>query len=133
MRRFRLTPQQFWMLVAVHEAERPSLRELAERLRIDAPTASRIVAVLVRRGLVRVGVDREDRRRSHITSTAAGARLRRALCDLADEIGRAVTAGMEPGEEERLRGALLRVIANMDRLEGRDASSPRAGRSRRRE
>src|SRR2546427_5910837 len=46
-----LTTQQFWALVNIDEADRPSLREVAERMRMDAPTASRAVTQLLRRQL----------------------------------------------------------------------------------
>ncbi len=46
-RELGLTPPQFWVLVQVLETDMPSLSELAERLRIDQPMASRVVTALV--------------------------------------------------------------------------------------
>lgn len=131
LRRFRLTPQQFWLLVAVQEGRAPSLTELAERLRGDQPTASRIVAALVRRKLVRVDADPRDRRRSMLRATPAGEALRAELGAVAAEIRAAVVEGMDATEQEALRVGLRKVIANMDRLEGRCAKAAERGGRRR--
>src|SRR5437879_5202543 len=56
-RRFRLTPVQFWLLLSLGERAGAPLVELARRQRIDSPTASRVVAALRRRGLVRLQGD----------------------------------------------------------------------------
>ena len=40
-RRYHLTTQQFWVLVAIYEHPGFSLGELAAHLRMDKPTASR--------------------------------------------------------------------------------------------
>src|SRR6266498_1689278 len=45
----RLAPQQFWVLLAVAEAGSLSLGALSDRLPIDPPTASRVVASRARR------------------------------------------------------------------------------------
>ena len=128
VRRLRLTPQQFWLLVAIQEGRAPSLGELAERLRGDQPTASRVVAALVRRDLVRVGHDPDDRRRARLTTTAKAEALRK---DLATEVARiraGIVQGMDAREQEALRAGLRRVIANMDRLDGENAAAPRRTR-----
>jgi DNA-binding MarR family transcriptional regulator len=131
LRPFRLTPQQFWLLLAIQEGRASSLTELAERLRGDQPTASRIVATLVRRRLVRVEVDPVDRRRSRLSTAPAGDALRAPLGEVAAQIRAAVVAGMDESEQEAVRSGLRKVIANMDQLE--NGSSPaRRARSRRR-
>jgi DNA-binding MarR family transcriptional regulator len=128
LRPFRLTPQQFWLLVAIQEGRAPSLTELADRLRGDQPTASRIVAALVRRRLVRVDVDPVDRRRSKLSTAPAGDALRSDLAAVAAEIRAGVVAGMDEAEQEAIRAGLRKVIANMDRLE--NGSAPARGRAR---
>jgi DNA-binding MarR family transcriptional regulator len=132
LRPFRLTPQQFWILLAIQEGRAPSLTELADRLRGDQPTASRIVAALVRRRLVRVEVDPVDRRRSLLSTTPAGEALRADLGAVAAEIRAGVVAGMNEAEQEAIRAGLRKVIANMDRLENGAAPAKRLQRRRRR-
>jgi DNA-binding MarR family transcriptional regulator len=119
----RLTPPQFWLLVAIQQKRAPSVSELAERLRGDQPTVSRIVATLVRRGLVRVDDDPEDGRRGRLVATAAGQSLQRALAPLAKEVRAAIVRGMDDAEQEALRVGLRKVIENMDLFE-RGASKP---------
>jgi DNA-binding MarR family transcriptional regulator len=131
VRRFRLTPQQFWLLVAIQEGRATSLSELATRMGGDQPTASRVVAALVRRKLVRVEDDPADRRRSRLTSAAGGEALRPRLEEIVTEIRSAIVRGMDEDEQEAVRAGLRKVIANMERLEnGRPARARRAGRRR---
>jgi len=63
-RRYHLTAQQFWVLVAVYEHPNVPLHTLAARLHIDDPTASRIVFSLVRRQPLQSKIDPCDRRRT---------------------------------------------------------------------
>ena len=130
--RRRLSPQQFWTMVAIWEHDGMTLCALAERQRMDAPTASRIVEALRRRGFVRMEADRADRRRRYLHLTSRGRALARALHPLAARTRHAVEAGFSEAEKEALRAMLLRVIANVDGLCGglpeADRSAVRAGR-----
>jgi len=119
-----LSTQQFWTLVALREDVGRSQGELAARLRVDAPTASRVLAALIRRRLVRAEVDPGDRRRTRVFLTRAGELLARTLTRRADEIRAALIDGMTPAEVEGLRRGLRRVIENLERL---DANGRTAG------
>jgi DNA-binding MarR family transcriptional regulator len=123
-RAHRLTPQQFWVLLLIDEAGPSSLGALAERLPIDAPTASRVVASLTRRRLVRMADDPTDRRRLLIGVTAEGAELAARLRPIARDLREAVVAGFSPAELAALRGALRKVLGNLDRFESRRARRP---------
>ncbi len=115
-----LAPQQFWCLIAIHEHPGISQAELAQRVRVDAPTASRVLAALMRRRLVRTDADREDRRRTLLSLTVAGEKLARELAATAREVRGAVVEGMSDTDVEALRHGLRAVIANMDRFEGQE-------------
>ena len=121
---FGLASRQFWVLVAVLETDGPSLRELAARLRIDEPTASRVVAALTRRRLVRVEADPGDRRLTRLRATPSAQALRRGLFAAAAEIRGAVVAGFRPAEEEALREGLRRVVANVERFRASAGGAP---------
>ena len=121
VRRRRLSPQQFWLLVAICEAGAVSLRELAQRQRIDSPMASRVITALARRGLVRVEADPSDRRRGRIELTPKGRRLGRQMVALAAELRAAIVAGFSPADQRRARALLRRILDNLDRFD------PRAG------
>ena len=117
LHRRRLSHQQFWLLVALHERPGLSLRQLAERHHMDSPTASRILDLLARRGLVRMEDDPEDRRRRSIRLTPRGTSLAREIHPLALRTREAVQAGFSESEKRALRALLQRIIANMRRFE----------------
>lgn len=119
--RHGLSVQQFWLLVELHERGGSSQGELAGRMHVDAPTASRVVATLAHRRLVRVEQDPADRRRARLDLTRTGGELARELVPVAAEIRAAVVNGMTATEIAGLRSGLRRVISNMERLEERAA------------
>ncbi len=119
--RHELSAQQFWFLIALSEHPGMSQVDLAQRVRADAPTASRSLAGLRRRRLVRIEVDPADRRRGRVFLTASGERLAKELSHVAREVRAAVVEGMSEGEVDALRSGLKRVIENLDRLEARAA------------
>jgi DNA-binding MarR family transcriptional regulator len=123
-RSHRLSPQQFWAIVTVEEVGPASLGALAERLKIDAPTASRIFATLTRRRLVRMAEDPADRRRLLLAATPEGAELAERLRPVARELRESLTAGFTAAELGMLRGALRRVLLNLDRFDARRARRP---------
>src|SRR5215472_2166591 len=72
IRGLRLTPPQFWFINAARELDNPTLGELARRQHFDAPTASRLLESLARRGLLRMLPDPHDRRAVRISLTPTG-------------------------------------------------------------
>jgi DNA-binding MarR family transcriptional regulator len=120
----RLSPQQFWTLIGIEEAGPLSLRALAERQRIDQPTASRVVAALTRRKLVRMAEDPADRRRLVIGTTPEGTELAARVRPIARGVRSAIVAGFSPAELISLRGSLRRILDNLDRFEARAARRP---------
>ncbi len=122
----QLAAQQFWFLVNLLERPGLSQAELGERMRMDAPTTSRLAAAMTRRRLVRSRPDPKDRRRTVLALTDAGERLARDLAGTAEEVRDAVVAGMSSEDVAALRRGLAKVIANMDRFEGRaERAAPR--------
>lgn len=111
-----LTAQQFWALINIEEADGPSLGEIAERLRMDPPTASRAVTQLLRMKLVRAQGDARDRRKLRLRLSRAGAARLPALRELAAELRSAAVHGLTAEEEESLRRLLRKIIGNLDRL-----------------
>ena len=111
-----LTAQQFWVLVNIEEARGPSLGEIAGRLRMDAPTASRAVGPLLKRALVKSEGDRGDRRRLRLKLTSAGRARLAPLRELAAELRTAPVEGFSREEEETLRALLRRIIFNMETI-----------------
>ncbi len=117
LRGYRLTPQQFWLFVAIHEMEGLSLRELAERRHIDSPTACRVVMTLTRKGLVRAQGDPKDRRRSSLRLTPRGAETIAQVYPMALELRDAMTRDVPASDLETALRVLQKVMTNMERFE----------------
>jgi DNA-binding MarR family transcriptional regulator len=88
------------------------LGALAARSCMDAPTASRVVEALVRRGLVAAEVDAADRRRTTLTLTAEGVATADEARGIAERVRASVVEGFTAAEEAQLRALLQRVIGN---------------------
>jgi DNA-binding MarR family transcriptional regulator len=123
-RRYHLTTQQFWVVVAIYEYPGGSLGELATHLRMDKPTASRLVSALMKRKLVQVGCDAADRRRARLHLAAEGTAVGQELLALATAVRAAVVRGFRTSELTALRASLRRIIANMDRFQDNHTTAP---------
>src|SRR5690349_6008851 len=116
VREHGLTAQQFWAFIHIYEADGPSLGEIAGRLRMDAPTASRAVTQLLRMKLVRAEGDRSDRRKLRLRLTRTGQARLATLRALASELRSAAVHGLSADEEETLRRLLRKIISNLEQL-----------------
>jgi len=67
-----LTSGQFSLLMSLNRAEAPAIGDVATLLAMDRTTLTANVKPLVRRRLVRVAVDRSDRRSRRLHLTSAG-------------------------------------------------------------
>ena len=67
-----VTVEQWVILDCLHKETGLNQNELADRTFKDAPNVSRILNLLVKKGLARRVMDEEDRRRFKIELTAAG-------------------------------------------------------------
>jgi DNA-binding MarR family transcriptional regulator len=116
-----LSSAQFWILVGIAEAPGASQCELAARLRIDEPTASRTLRSLRARGWVRAIREKADRRRVRLELTDAGEALARRLRPIARSLRNAVEAPLTDREREQTRAALAKIVDHLQRV----AAEPR--------
>ena len=124
-RRFRLTGQQFWAILALRATPALTPGGLADELFLDAPAASRLVSLLTRRGLVEARPDREDRRRTRLHLTPAGDALADRLHAARNEFRDALEAGLTAEPAQVVRGGLERILANARSIEdGRPPARP---------
>ena len=80
LRAVALTQGQFSLLTSLNRAKPPTMGDIASLLALDRTTLTANLKPLQRRGLVKVQVDREDRRSRRLTLTpAGGARLAAAV------------------------------------------------------
>jgi len=114
-----LTAQQFWVLVVLHEQGPLCLRQVAERVWCDEPTASRLLKALLKGGWVTVGPDPAHGRRLRIQVAEAKRTQVATLHREALGLRQGLKAGLTDGEEAQLRALLARLLHNLDLLEAR--------------
>ena len=130
VRDLALSNQQFWLLVALVERQGESLAEILAALPMDQPTASRVLAALSRRKLVRLDSDPTDRRRRRMVLTPRGEQFGARCLAVAKEVRKAAVAHFSPDEIATLRGWLRRMVDNLDeldRISPPDPPSPKKG------
>ncbi len=113
-----LSAVQFWILVGIAETPGVSQCELAARLRMDEPTASRTLRSLRARGWVRAAREEADRRRVRLELTGAGETLARRLRPIARSVRSAVEAPLTDREREQTRAALAKIVDHLQRVAG---------------
>lgn len=118
-------------LVALHKLREHGPQragELADRLHVDPSQVSRLVAVLVREGLVVRRADPHDGRATQLVPTAAGAALGDRFARARAAQVAAVVADWDPDEADAFAAQLDRFVAGMERvLPGRPASDRDGG------
>ena len=72
LRPLELTNGQFSLLMSLNRPEPPSIADVSSLLAMDRTTLTANLKPLERRGLVRISVDKEDRRSHRPALTAAG-------------------------------------------------------------
>ena len=67
-----LTQGQFSLLTSLNRPEPPTMGSVAKLLAMDRTTLTANLKPLERRGLIRIAIDKEDRRGRHLSLTAKG-------------------------------------------------------------
>jgi MarR family transcriptional regulator for hemolysin len=111
-RHARLSVPQFRALVFVSGNGDASLSALAEHLGLSLPTASRMVDLLVRRGLLERHVDAADRRRVALALTARG----RATYQWARRATQTALAGQFAALSAAQRGLISQAMRLLNRM-----------------
>jgi DNA-binding MarR family transcriptional regulator len=117
-RRFGLTIPE-WRVIAVL-SRHPGLAaaEVADLTRMDAVAVSRAVARLLRAGRLRRSVDSDDRRRSVLSVSPAGAAVYREVAPLALRYERDLLATLTRPQRAVLQEALDTLTARAQSLAG---------------
>src|SRR5262245_2765340 len=89
-----IKPPQLGVLLMLDGGADLSLHELAVRMWIDDPSACRLVAKLIERGMVRAAQHPRDRRSSRLALTRRGRTLARKLRAVADQIQIDIARGL---------------------------------------
>ena len=109
LRPLGLTSGQFSLLMSLNRPEPPSIGSVASLLAMDRTTLTANLKPLERRGLLKVSVDRQDRRGRRLALTARG----RALLDKAYPVWRRTHMDIETRlaglSADTLRDALAKL------------------------
>lgn len=111
-----LTTSQLRVLMIVHREPGPTLRALADHLRVAAPTASGLVDRLVRQGYLRREDDPCDRRVVRHQLTDEGLRIITELQREGRALLHAILSRLDDGDLDALIGALQQLSAASDEV-----------------
>jgi DNA-binding MarR family transcriptional regulator len=101
-----LTHGQFSLLMSLNRPEPPTIGSVAALLAMDRTTLTAALKPLERRGLVKVSVDKADKRSRRLTITAAGRSLLAKAFPLWRETHAAIDQLITAFRPNDLRGAL---------------------------
>ena len=111
---YRLTIQQFWVMLVLLEQGPMSLHPLSQQVWMDDPTASRVVKAMVERGLLHTHPDPRHGRRIVINLAPQALPLAGELQAMAQEIRAGVAAGLSVEQQALVRDGLFTMIRNLD-------------------
>jgi DNA-binding MarR family transcriptional regulator len=106
LRPLALTQGQFSLLMSLNRAQPPSIGEVAALLAMDRTTVTANVKPLERRGLVKIGVDAEDRRNRRLELTATGRALLAAAAPIWKRAHAAAERRLKSSSADILRASL---------------------------
>ena len=109
LRPFQLTNGQFSLLMALNRPEAPRLGDVAHLLAMDRTTLSANLKPLVRRGLLTVAADPEDRRSRRLSLTDAGHDLLIRTVPVWRQTHEAIDRDLAALERQDLLGQLLGI------------------------
>lgn len=112
-----VTPQQYTVLMVLSERPGISLREVAELVWVDSPTASRIMKNLQDRGFIESSRDHGHGHRLKLALSAEGATLADSLRQLRRGMIDGIETGLSEDEGRQIRTTLRHLMANLARME----------------
>ncbi len=110
-----VTIDQWVMLQALDKRDGQGQHELARAVFKDAPTVTRIIDLLCRKGLTRRRPDPEDRRRFRIFLTPAGRKKIGEVLPVVKRARRQAWEGLADEQIDQLVNTLNTVFRNLDR------------------
>jgi len=118
---FGVSLQTWRVLAALLDATALKMGEIAHLTTIEVSTLTRIVDGMEAQGLVRRRRDPADARAVWVEATAKGRATARKIVPLALRYEAIALEGFSAAEQAQLKALLMRVFANMDRLESASA------------
>jgi DNA-binding MarR family transcriptional regulator len=106
LRPLALTQGQFSLLMSLNRRRPPSISKVSALLAMDRTTVTANVKPLERRGLVKVSVDREDRRNRRLQLTPSGRALLAAAAPIWQRAHAATERRLRSSSPDILRASL---------------------------
>lgn len=106
LRPLDLTNGQFSLLMSLNRPDAPSIGSVASLLAVDRTTLTASLKPLERRGLVKVTVDKEDKRSRRLALTPAGRKLLIEAAPIWQTTHKALERRLPRGDADSLRAAL---------------------------
>lgn len=116
---YNITPEQWSVLCRLQGNDGISQKELAFRADKDAPTTTRILDVLERKGWVRREMNAEDRRSFGVYCTPEGAELARRLAPIELQTLRDAAEDIPPQQLELFMALLRQIAQTAERLQNK--------------
>ncbi|MEO6153175.1 MAG: MarR family transcriptional regulator [Croceibacterium sp.] len=115
--RYRISLNEFRLLMTIGELGRSASHELAELTGVNVMSVSRAVATLERHGRIAVMADPDNRRRNWLTLTEEGERLYRIMRPQSEKVAGYLFSDLSEQEAallEKLVGRLIETLEATD-------------------
>ena len=113
-RPLEITSGQYSLLMSLNRPA-PTMGDTADFLAMDRTTLTAALKPLVRRGLVKMAADAEDRRVKRLTLTPTGNAVLAKAYALWQEHHGAIEAAMNTPNANAMRGGLARMVEQLER------------------
>jgi DNA-binding MarR family transcriptional regulator len=108
-----LTVDQWVLLQELHRTDGQGQNDLARKTFKDAPTVTRIIDILCKKGLTERTTDPDDRRKFNIFLTPAGKKLIGDAIPVIKQFRLQAYSGLTDDELDLLNGILDRIFLNL--------------------
>lgn len=112
---FDVTPEQLSVMVRLRECEGMNQRQLGEKTFKDRPNMTRILRLLVQKGLVERRADEKNRKANLLFLTDAGREILGRTAPVIIRNWKSRYAGLRPEEIESFRKTLKHIAENIEK------------------
>ncbi|WP_371367686.1 Transcriptional regulator HosA [Sporomusa rhizae] len=113
LKKYGITPEQWVLLAKISEEEGISPTDLSLVSLRDKPYTTRLIEKLEENGLIFKEESKSDRRSALIYLTKRGAKVKKEIIPIADEINEWLVENMEENEVKVLKNLLHKMYANI--------------------
>ena len=116
LQQFNVTPIQYALLKCLWDEDEQAPSQLAQQLCLDSSTVTGIMGRLEEKELIVRQYCKTDLRRNIVCLTDAGRALQKPIEALIEKTNALVTQGISPQQLDDLRGQLLQIAEQANRL-----------------